>query len=215
MKGLCVRGSWWPNKDCNILTPTLLAITVFLSRSPGLLNRGPGGAALFWELAPIAWSGTLSSKLWSPTDLNFLSPGLYHCFTSTQFNPTTAKAISWSPDIFDRMHTGAFLILTAWLGRRSIRHKSGPGSYGNEGVLCILQSSRINGTSVLDCLVSYTGHSLVGRYPSAEKQSVYSSAPTDWATFLWGMGHNHLCSLVYTHTHTHTHTHIYSNFGGN
>ena len=28
-------------QNCNLLTPTLLAITAFLSRSPGLLNRGP------------------------------------------------------------------------------------------------------------------------------------------------------------------------------
>ena len=32
-------------QNCNILTPTLLAITMFLSRSPGLLNWGPGGPA--------------------------------------------------------------------------------------------------------------------------------------------------------------------------
>ena len=32
-------------QNCNILTPTLLAITVFLSCSPGLLNRGPRGPA--------------------------------------------------------------------------------------------------------------------------------------------------------------------------
>ena len=32
-------------QNCNILTPSLLAITAFLSRSPGLLNRGPGGPA--------------------------------------------------------------------------------------------------------------------------------------------------------------------------
>ena len=36
--------------------------------------------------------------------------------------------------------------------------------------------------STSDCLVSYLGHSLVGgSYPSAEKQSVYSTAPADWA----------------------------------
>ena len=35
-------------------------------------------------------------KLWTPTDLNFLSSGLYHCFTPTQFNPTTVKTI---PDL--------------------------------------------------------------------------------------------------------------------
>ena len=29
-------------QNCNILTPTLLAITAFLSRSPGQLNRGLG-----------------------------------------------------------------------------------------------------------------------------------------------------------------------------
>ena len=30
-------------QNCNILTPTLVAITAFLSRFPGLLNRGPEG----------------------------------------------------------------------------------------------------------------------------------------------------------------------------
>ena len=37
---------------------------------------------------------------------------------------------------------------------------SGPGSDGNEGMLCILQSSSITGTTPSDCLVSYLGHSL-------------------------------------------------------
>ena len=32
-----------------------------------------------------------------------------------------------------------------------------------------------------DCLVSYSGHSLGESYPCAEKQSVYSTAPADWA----------------------------------
>ena len=42
----------------------------------------------------------------------------------------------------------------------TIPGQSGPGSNDNEGVLCIPQSSSISGTSSLDCLVSYTGHSL-------------------------------------------------------
>ena len=37
---------------------------------------------------------------------------------------------------------------------------SEPGSDGNEGVLCIPQSSSITGTLPSDCLVSYLGHSL-------------------------------------------------------
>ena len=62
--------------------------------------------------------------------------------------------------------------------------QSGPGSDGDEGVLRIPQSSSIAGTSPSDCLVSYPEHSLGGgSYPSAEKQSVYSTAPADWATF--------------------------------
>ena len=40
--------------------------------------------------------------------------------------------------------------------------QSGPGSNSNEGVLRITQSPSIAGTSLSDCLVSYTGHSLGG-----------------------------------------------------
>ena len=62
--------------------------------------------------------------------------------------------------------------------------QSGPRSDGNEGVLRILQSSGITGTSPSDCFVSYQGHSLSGEfYPSEEMQSVYSTAQTsqlDW-----------------------------------
>ena len=57
--------------------------------------------------------------------------------------------------------------------------QSGPGSNGNEGVLRILQSSRIIRALPSDCFVSYAGHSLGDSYPCAEKQSVYSTAPAD------------------------------------
>ena len=60
--------------------------------------------------------------------------------------------------------------------------QSGPGSDGNKGVLRIPQSTSITEISPSDRLVSYLGHSLAGRaYPLAEKQSVYSTAPADWA----------------------------------
>ena len=62
--------------------------------------------------------------------------------------------------------------------------QSGPWSDGNEGVLRIPQNSNITGTSPSDCLVSFPGHSLAGSYPSAEKQSVYSTVPADLATLL-------------------------------
>ena len=59
--------------------------------------------------------------------------------------------------------------------------QSEPESGDNEGVLHIPQSSSITGVSPSNCLVSYPGHSLGESYPSAEKQSMYSTAPTDWA----------------------------------
>ena len=59
--------------------------------------------------------------------------------------------------------------------------QNGPGSDGNEGLLLIPQSFSISGTSLSYCLVSYPGHSLGESYPSAEKQSVYSTAPANQA----------------------------------
>ena len=64
--------------------------------------------------------------------------------------------------------------------------QSEPESDSNEGVLRSPKISSITGTPPLDCLVSYTGHSLWrrGSYPSAEKQSVYFTAQTDWSNFV-------------------------------
>ena len=56
------------------------------------------------------------------------------------------------------------------------------GSDGNEGVLRISKISNISWTSPSDCLVSYPGHFLGESYPSAEMQSMYTTAPADWAT---------------------------------
>ena len=87
-------------QNCNILTPTLMAITAFLSRSPELLNRGPGvpvslghgpHSSIFSPIAtaqsgawgpPLLGAGSLY-RIFSPTDLNFLSPGLYDNLTPT------------------------------------------------------------------------------------------------------------------------------------
>ena len=51
------------------------------------------------------------------------------------------------------------------LSGATILGQYGPGSNGNEEVLCIPQSPSITGTSPSDCLVSYTGHSLRGVLP--------------------------------------------------
>ena len=61
---------------------------------------------------------------------------------------------------------------------------SGPGSDRSEGVPRIPQSSNLTGASPSDCLMSDRGHPLGEFYPSADILTVYSTAPTDWATNL-------------------------------
>ena len=58
-----MRGELEAEQNCNILTPTLMAITAFLSRFPGLLNLEPGG--------PASLGHVPHSSIFSPTDLNF------------------------------------------------------------------------------------------------------------------------------------------------
>ena len=72
-----VRGELETEQNSNILTPTLMAITAFLSRSHGLLNCRPGG--------PASLGHGSHSSIFSPTDLNFLSLELYNNLTSTYF----------------------------------------------------------------------------------------------------------------------------------
>ena len=94
-------------QNCNILTPTLMAIRVFLSRSPGLLNRGAGGLASLGHVPhssifsptrlisncnySIGGLGAHSAGCWLSlphlvsNSLNFLCTKLYNSSTSTFF----------------------------------------------------------------------------------------------------------------------------------
>ena len=121
-----------------------MAITAFLSRSPGLLNRGPGG--------PASLGHGPHSSIFSPTDSNFsfegpegplcwvlvLSTASYLQLTRTScalsyiiilrpLNSTCrqSRLFPWYlwPDA-PVIYTGAFLLLTAWPGRRSIYNKT-------------------------------------------------------------------------------------------
>ena len=156
-KGLRVRGSWRPNRTATYWPP-LYWPSAFLSRSPGLLNRGPGVSAslgagfLYRILSPLVWSPNSQSGAWglpllgagflyrilSPTGLvskltDFLSSPSFiivqrppsscgrHNFSLIQ--PVHSEGyniliIPW-PDA-PVIYTGAFPILTARPGRRSI-----------------------------------------------------------------------------------------------
>ena len=123
LKGLrkvsSLRGELETEQNYNILTPaTLLATAAFLSRSPGLLNWAPGGLGA----QPLLGHSSHSS-IFSPTDLNFLLPGLYDNLTPTYFlqashlysiQPIDSQGyplIPWYlwPDA-PVIYTGAFLI---------------------------------------------------------------------------------------------------------
>ena len=72
--------------------------------------------------------------------------------------------------------------ISIWPTDRTLSGSSTPGqstprSGGNEGVLHIPQSFSITGSSLSDCLVLYSGHSL-----AAEMQPVYSETLADWTT---------------------------------
>ena len=99
-----MRGELEAEQNCNILTPTLMTITVFLSCSPGLLSQGPGGPASLGHVPHYS--------IFSPTDLNFLSLGLYNDLTPTLLHASVTILHSVQPldnqghilIFLDRMH---------------------------------------------------------------------------------------------------------------
>ena len=121
--------SWRLNKTATYWPPALLDIAAFLSRSAGLLNRGPGGPA-------STGSGSHSSnwntdfKLWSPTNWLPVAAGLYHCLISTCFlwrhnSHSIPPVNSQGCPLISSTGCTCYLYwcisyLTAWPGRRSI-----------------------------------------------------------------------------------------------
>ena len=93
-----VRGELETGQNCNILTPTLLAITAFLSSSPELLNRrhrGPASAGTWFSFQHLLSN---SSELpVARVDNNLTSTYFLRASQfRTQFNPSTVKV---APDL--------------------------------------------------------------------------------------------------------------------
>ena len=65
--------------------------------------------------------------------------------------------------------------------------QGGPGGDDNEEEHDIPQSLNITGASQSDFLLSYPEHSFERPYPSAKKQSLYSTTPTDGAMVRFGL----------------------------
>ena len=120
-----------------------MAITAFLSRSPGLLNRGPGGQASLRYIPhssifsptttaqSVAWGSpllgagflycTLSRTDWTSCAPSYIivrrPPSSCGRHKSHSFNPSTVKVISWysSTGCTCYLHRCIFY-LTAWPG---------------------------------------------------------------------------------------------------
>ena len=120
---LCERELKTEQRFQHIDPPTLLTITALLSRSPGLLNRGSGDPALNRELVLTTRTGTLTSSselqlIWTSCNRGYI------IVFADSIQPDDSQGhplISWylRPDA-PVIYTGAFLLLTAWLGQRSI-----------------------------------------------------------------------------------------------
>ena len=79
------------------------------------------------------------------------------------------------------LHTVLFYFTRSTLPGTTTPGQGRPGSDGNEGVLHIIRISKAG--PLPSDLVSSLEHSLErGSYPSAEMQSTYFIAPTNWAT---------------------------------
>ena len=72
LKGLCVRGSWRPNRTVTYW-PSLIWPSAFLYRSPGFLNRRPssllGAGFLYRILSP---TGLVSKTVWISCALSYI-----------------------------------------------------------------------------------------------------------------------------------------------
>ena len=104
-------------QNCNIFTPTLLAIMTFLYRSPGLLNRGPGGPAslgagfLYRILSP-----TRLIPNWS--DLQLLNRGpdapFYWVLFSQQHHFPTLLIPNWLNFLCTELYNSSTSIFFLW-----------------------------------------------------------------------------------------------------
>ena len=116
-QGLRVRGSWRPNRNCNILTLTLMAVTLCLSCSPDaqpevqrptLLGDGFLYCILSaTSLVPKLHRGFtyhISSITPSPTVCNSNSTALYNSSTPTRSPTRSLKSHVWSSSSGNNCH---------------------------------------------------------------------------------------------------------------
>ena len=156
-----MRGSWRPNRTATYWPPLLWPSALCLSRSPVLLNRRPGGPALYWVLAfstafchqliwspKLVWSTTgpvskLTDFLSSPSYIIVQRPLLLVGVTIALIQPIQGQSYnsdSPRPDA-PAIYIGAFPILTAQPGRRLIYNTFNGNALGKDMCLSLLPTA--------------------------------------------------------------------------
>ena len=80
-KGLCVRGELETGQTATYWPPVPLSLAALLSRSAGMLNRGPIAHCWVLVLSTASYLKLADSKLTEPV----CGTGLYNCLASTCF----------------------------------------------------------------------------------------------------------------------------------
>ena len=153
---------------------------------------GTGFVVLFYGISTfgLVWFGFMAHQPLLVTNVNST---FIHINSSISNNSVLHKYTVWmSNNSLYHTKTVLFQIFqfstrtqfkSTWPLDKTLSRLTRPGQCdGNEEVLRISQNSSITGTSLSDCLVPYPGHSWEGSCTSAEKESVYSTAPPKWAT---------------------------------
>ena len=99
-----------------------------------------------------------------------------------------SNSSNWNNSVLHKYVVSSIQPIDRALSGATILGQSGPGSNGNEGVLCIPQNSSITGTLPSVFLVSYLGHSFVcvlwgGLIPLQRCSRCILEAPADWGKY--------------------------------
>ena len=92
LSGLCGRGSWRLNKDCNLLTPTLMAITVVLFSFSWCSTGGPGPTLLAFSTV------SYHQLVWSPNAIG--GPEGPFCWV-VAYPTTSCLQLVWSQTLLE------------------------------------------------------------------------------------------------------------------
>ena len=138
-QGLHVRGSWWPNINCNILTPTLMAVNVvFLVLL--MLNRTPWSSLCF--LYCILSATSLDPNSSGPQAPSAWCGFPYHILSITPSPTLTGTGTSVLTELYNSS-------TPTWSPTRSLESNVGSSSSGNN---ChAVQRSLSSGASVYEC----------------------------------------------------------------